>query len=73
MIGTDHRVQSATIVHRRSGPGYRLVLCLLTRGGTPVLETLADSFDSVWSAERHAIDVLGIDPTQVRVKARLAS
>ena len=70
MLSTENRVKSATIVDRRSGPGYRLVLCLETRGGTPVIETLPDSFETIESAERHAIDRLGIDAAQVRVKAR---
>lgn len=61
------RVQSVTIVTRRSGPGYRLVLRLLSRAGTPVLETLPDSFESVEAAQRHAIEQLHVDPATVRI------
>ena len=71
MIGTENRVQSATIVARRSGPGFRLVLCLRTRSGTPVLETLPDSFASVASAARYAIEQLRISRGQVRLKAAI--
>ena len=71
MISTEIRVKNATIVDRRSGPGYRLVLCLETPGGTPVLETLPDSFDTIEGAERHAIDQLGLDAGRLRVKTRL--
>jgi len=72
MLSTVNRVQSVTIVARRSGPGFRLVLCLRTRTGTPVLETLPDSFDSVASAERHAVEELGVPIEQVRTKAAVA-
>ena len=70
MISTDTRVKNATIVDRRSGPGYRLVLCLETSGGTPVIETLPDSFDTIEKAERHAIETLGLDSRKLRVKTR---
>jgi hypothetical protein len=69
MLSTANPVQSATIVARRSGPGFRLVLCLRSRTGTPVLETLADSFDTITSAERFATEQLGVPPTQIRMKA----
>ena len=72
MIITDIRVKNATIVDRRSGPGYRLVLCLETPGGTPVIETLPDSFDTIEDAERHAIEQLGLDVGRLRVKAQVA-
>jgi hypothetical protein len=70
MPSAAERVQSVTIVERRSGPGYRLVLCRITPRGTPVLETLPDSFVSIASARAHAVDGLGIEPTQVRSKVR---
>lgn len=69
MLSTANRVQSVTIVARRSGPGFRLVLCLRTRTGTPVLETLPDSFDTITSAERYATEELGVPRDQVRMKA----
>ena len=69
MLGAVERVQSATIVDRRSGPGYRLVLCRMTPRGTPVVETLGDAFADIASAQRFAIDRLGISPDQVRTKA----
>jgi hypothetical protein len=72
MLSTANRVQSVTIVARRSGPGFRLVLCLLSRTGTPVLETLPDSFDSIESAERYATVELGVPIAQVRTKAAVA-
>jgi len=70
MLSAADRVQSVTIVDRRSGPGYRLVLCRMTSRGTPVLETLGDSFDTVANAQRFAIDSLGVDAGQVRTKLR---
>jgi hypothetical protein len=70
MISTETRIRNATIVDRRSGPGYRLVLCLETPGGTPVIETLPDSFATIESAERHAFEQFGLDARSVRVKAR---
>ena len=69
MIGREGRVRSVTIVERRSAPGYRLVLCCVTRSGTPVLDTLDDIFASVESAERHAIEELHVPPADIRVKA----
>lgn len=70
MISTDIRVKNATIVDRRSGPGYRLVLCMETPGGTPVIETLPDSFETIEGAERHAIEKLGLDSRRLRINAR---
>ncbi|MDB5690235.1 MAG: hypothetical protein JWL91_2111 [Sphingomonas bacterium] len=70
MISTDTRVKNATIVDRRSGPGYRLVLCIETLGGTPVIETLPDSFVTIAAAERHAIETLGLDSGRLRIKTR---
>jgi hypothetical protein len=69
MLSTANRVQSVTIVARRSGPGFRLVLCLRTRSGTPVLETLPDSFDTITSAELYAMQELGVPRDQVRMNA----
>jgi hypothetical protein len=68
MLSAVNRVQSVTIVGRRSGPGYRLVLRRMTTRGTPVVETLDDSFDSVDNAARYAVDTLGIPADQVRTK-----
>ena len=70
MLSAGNSVQSATIVDRRSGPGYRLVLCRKSASGTPVLETLPESFTSVAAAERYAMDSLEITPAQLRVKVR---
>ena len=70
MIGREGRVRSVTIVERRSAPGYRLVLCRLTGSGTPVLDTLDESFPSVGSAERYAIEQLQVAPADIRIKAR---
>jgi hypothetical protein len=70
MIRTANRVRNATIVDRRSGPGYRLVLCIETPGGTPVIETLPDSFESIASAERHAFEQFGLGADRLRVKTR---
>jgi hypothetical protein len=70
MISTDIRVKNATIVDRRSGPGYRLVLRMETPGGTPVIETLPDSFETIEGAERHAIEKLGLDSRRLRINAR---
>lgn len=68
MISTENRVQSVTIVTRRSGPGFRLVVCLRSRVGTPVLETLPDKFLTIEEAERHAVQQLHVDPAHVRIK-----
>ncbi|MDB5683533.1 MAG: hypothetical protein JWM38_1747 [Sphingomonas bacterium] len=68
----DH-VQNVTIVDRRSGPGYRLVLRRKTAGGTPVLETLTESFASIASAEAFALESLGVDRAHVRIDARGAA
>jgi hypothetical protein len=71
MLSTVNRVQSVTIVARRSGPGFRLVLCLLSRTGTPVLETLPNSFDTIANAEHYATQELGVPIAQVRTKAAI--
>ena len=68
MLSAAERVQSVTIVERRSGPGYRLVLCRMTPRGTPVLETLPDAFTTVDSAQSFAVESLGVGPGQVRSK-----
>ncbi len=73
MLNDLNRVQSATIVDRRSGPGYRLVLCLKAPGGTPVLETLTESFATIAEAERFAIERTGVDPGHIRSKARASA
>lgn len=73
MLNELNRVRSATIVDRRSGPGYRIVLCLEAPGGTPVLETLTESFATVAEAERFAIEQTGVDPGHVRSKARTSA
>lgn len=73
MLKAFNRVQSVTIVDRRSGPGYRLVLCLKAPGGTPVLETLTESFATIAEAERFAVEQTGVDPGQVRTKARASA
>ena len=46
------------------------MLCLRSASGTPVLETLAESFASIAAAERFARDRLDIDVAHVRIKVR---
>ena len=70
MLLAQNRVQSVTIVDRRSGPGYRIVLCLKAPGGTPVLETLTDAFATVSEAERFEVEQIGVAPADVRSKTR---
>lgn len=70
MLRAANGVQSVTIVDRRSGPGFRLVLCRMTSRGTPIVETLDDSFATVALAERFAVERLGVDHCQVRTKLR---
>ena len=73
MLTAPNRVQSVTIVDRRSGPGYRIVLCLKSPVGTPVLETLTDAFPTIAEAERFAVEQIGVSPAEVRTKARASA
>ena len=50
----------ASVVERRSAPGYRLVIRLRSRHGTPVVETLAVAFGTVEEAIVHAETAYGI-------------
>ena len=70
MLSSLNSVQNVTIVDRRSGPGYRLVLCRKSPGGTPVLETLTDAFPTIADAARFAVEQIGVASTHVRTRAR---
>jgi hypothetical protein len=62
------RIERATIVSRRSGEGYRLVLGLRPVHGTPMPETLADCFSSPAEAQQYAVRDLGLLPDRVAIR-----
>ena len=61
------RIVRATVVSRRSGEGFRVVLGLRTAHGTPLPETLPGCFSSLDEARSYAISDLGLRPDHVRV------
>ena len=66
-LGVSNRLRRATIVARRSEPGYRIVLSLLTVRGTPAAETLLEPFATVEAARAFATGELGLDAARIRV------
>jgi hypothetical protein len=70
-IGFGQHVVRATIVPRRTGPGYRLVLGLRTEHGTHAPETLAKSFTTPGEARLFALRDLGLSATDVRISAEI--
>jgi hypothetical protein len=66
-LATAGQLRKVTIVDRRSGPGYRIVLNRVTARGTPVAETLHDCFASIESARAFAVNDLGADPISITV------
>ena len=65
--GVSSRLRRATIVARRSEPGYRIVLNLLTARGTPAAETLPEPFASLEAARAFATGELGLGIDMIRV------
>jgi hypothetical protein len=63
------RIECATIVTRRSGKEYRLVLSFKTSHGTAVPEALPDCFSTPAKARLYAIRDLGLRPDHVRTAA----
>jgi hypothetical protein len=59
------RPVGATIVARRSGPGYRLVVRSKSRTGMPVVDTLPIIFSGIEVAAAHARQAYGIAECQV--------
>jgi hypothetical protein len=66
--GFGRRIERATIVMRKSGEGYRLVLGLKTAHGTPVPETLPNCFSCAGDAQSFALHELGLQPSRIRVQ-----
>lgn len=61
------RIKRATIVTRKSGAGYRLVVGLETESGTRMPETLQDVFESPAAARLFALRELGLSINDIRV------
>lgn len=65
MLEFGNRLRCAKVVRRRSGPGFRLVLSLITLTGMPVLETITKPFDTVDAAYAYAKSELDADPLMI--------
>ena len=63
------RPVGATIVERRSAPGYRLVLRSRSSTGMPIVETLPIAFASVEEAAAHAQVTYGIEHCRAEARA----
>jgi hypothetical protein len=61
VIEFDRRVRKAKIVRRRSAPGFRLVLSLMTLAGMPIAETVAEPFETAEAARSYAVSEFGAD------------
>lgn len=72
MYQFDRQLDHATIVRKRSSPGYRLVLCLKTARGTTMPETIADIFPSPAQARLFAMRDLGLAPSNVKWGAEIS-
>jgi hypothetical protein len=70
----ENRIHGATIVDRRSGPGYRVVLRQVTPSGTPIIDTLEDNFATIEAAREFALVELGVtmDRLKLATERRMA-
>jgi hypothetical protein len=68
-LATASRLRKVTIVNRSTGPGYRIVMNLMTSRGTPVVETHHNCFPTIDSAHAFAVRDLGADPISIKVAA----